>query len=107
MSAGEPLGILAGDGELPLRLDQGAIQAGRPVFVVGIEGWAEPSALAGLPHAVERLGATSAILGHLRARGIRQLVLAGRASRPSIASLRPDAFGVTLLARLGKAFFAG
>jgi DUF1009 family protein len=107
VSAGEPLGILAGGGEFPLRLAQGAIQAGRPVFVVGIEGWAEPAALAGLPHAVERLGATSAILGHLRARGIRQLVLAGRASRPSIASLRPDALGVTLLARFGAAFFAG
>jgi UDP-2,3-diacylglucosamine hydrolase len=103
----EPLGILAGGGDFPLRLAQGAIRAGRPIFIVGIEGWADPRLLAGLPHAMERLGAASAILGHLRARGIRQVVLAGRASRPAMASLRPDALGVKLLARIGAAYFAG
>ncbi|HYZ31003.1 MAG TPA: UDP-2,3-diacylglucosamine diphosphatase LpxI, partial [Crenalkalicoccus sp.] len=81
--------------------------AGRPVFAVALEGWAEPAAWAGLPHVVERVGAAGRILGALRARGVRQLVMAGRAARPSLLALRPDATGARILARIGRAFFQG
>ena len=105
--AGAPLGIIAGGGDFPLRLARAAEAAGRPVFVVGIEGWADPIELAGVPHVMERLGAAGSILDHMRRHQARDLVLAGRARRPSIASLRPDAFGVKVLGRLGRAVFAG
>ena len=105
--AGGTLGILAGGGELPLRVARAAQTAGRPVFAVVISGWGDPAQWAGLPHAVERLGAAGRILSRLRAANVRQLVLTGRARRPSVAALRPDPVGVRVVARIGAGFFLG
>ncbi len=102
-----PLGILAGGGELPLRVARAACGAGRPVFAVVLHGWGDPAQWAELPHAVERPGAAGRILSHLRGAGARQLVLAGRARRPTVAALRPDAFGLRVVARIGAAFLGG
>lgn len=106
-TGGGTLGILAGGGELPLRVARAAVDAGRPVFGVVLRGWGEPEAWAGLPHAVERPGAAGRILGHLRSAGARQIVLTGRARRPSVSSLRPDAYGLRVIARVGTAFLLG
>lgn len=104
---GGTLGILAGGGELPLRVARAARSAGRPVFAVVLSGWGDPAQWAGLPHVVERPGAAGRILGLLRAKGVRQLVLTGRVRRPSVSTLRPDAVGVRVVARIGTAFFLG
>ena len=101
------LGILAGGGELPLRLARAARGAGRPVFAVVLSGWGDPAQWSGLPHAVERPGAAGRILARLRAERVRQLVLAGRARRPSVAALRPDAVGMRIVARIGTGFLLG
>ena len=106
-ATGGTLGILAGGGELPLRVARAAKDAGRPVFAVVMRDWGEPEAWAGLPHAVERPGAAGRILELLRAAKVRQIVLAGRARRPSAASLRPDAYGLRVIARVGSAFLLG
>ncbi|MBV1798326.1 LpxI family protein [Siccirubricoccus sp. G192] len=106
-ASGAPLGILAGGGELPLHVARTALAAGRPVFVVALAGWADPAAWAGIPHVLERPGAAGRILARLRAEGVRQLVMIGQAQRPSMLGLRPDAAGARLLARIGRAFFAG
>lgn len=101
------LGILAGGGELPLRVARAARDAGRPVFAVVVRDWGEPTDWAGLPHAVERLGAAGRILSLLRAADVRQIVLTGRARRPSVSALRPDAVGLRVIARIGTAFLLG
>ena len=101
------LGILAGGGELPLRVARAARNAGRPVFAVVLDGWGDPAHWAGVPHAVERPGAAGRILSRLRAERVRQLVLAGRVRRPSVATLRPDAVGVRIVARIGTGFLLG
>jgi len=101
------LGILACGGELPLSLARTALAAGRPVFAVALEGWADPAAWTGMPHIVERPGAAGSILAALRRHGVQQLVMAGRAKRPSVFSLRPDVAGARILARIGRAFFGG
>lgn len=106
-AAGGTLGILACGGDLPLSVARTARAAGRPVFAVALDGWADPAAWADMPHIVERVGAAGRILGALRREGVRQVVLAGRAVRPSLLSLRPDATGARILARIGRAFFAG
>jgi DUF1009 family protein len=106
-AAGGTLGILAGGGELPLRVARAARDAGRPVFAVVMRDWGEPEAWAGLPHAVERPGAAGRILSLLRAAQVRQVVLTGRARRPSVSSLRPDAYGLRVIARIGTAFLLG
>ena len=101
------LGILAGGGTLPGRVAAAAQAAGRRVFLVGLEGFAEPAVLAPFPHEAARIGAAGRILGLLRANACGDLVLVGPVRRPSLLDLRPDAEGARLLARIGRAAFTG
>lgn len=103
----EPLGIIAGGGALPLQVARAAGAVGRPVFFLGLDGFADPRALAPYPHEIVRLGAGGRMLALLRARGCIDVVLIGRVRRPSLLDLRPDAEGARLLARIGRAAFAG
>lgn len=77
------------------------------MFLVGFEGFAEPSVLAPFPHEMIRLAAAGRILAALRAHGCEDLVLVGPVRRPSLLDLRPDAEGARILARIGRAAFAG
>lgn len=101
------LGILAGGGILPGRVAAAAVASGREVFVVGLDGYAEPDIIAPYPHAMARLGAAGRILTLLRERNCRDLVLIGPVRRPSILDIRPDMEGTRLLARIGRAAFGG
>ena len=60
MAADGPLGIVAGNGALPRRLIENCRAAGRPVFVLALEGEADQATVAGVPHAWCRLGAAAA-----------------------------------------------
>ena len=104
---GGTLGILAGGGPFPGRVAAAAQAVGRKVFMVALEGYAEPAVVAAYPHASARLGAAGRILSLLRRQGCRDLVLVGPVRRPSILDLRPDAEGARLLARIGRAAFSG
>jgi hypothetical protein len=84
------LGILAGSGELPLRLIEACRAQDRPYFVLGFAGSCEPASLDGQPHGVMRLGAAGSGLKLLHDNGVEELVLAGGVRRPSLAELRPD-----------------
>lgn len=107
MTASGVLGVIAGGGSLPLRVAAAAAARGRKVFVVGLEGFADPAQLAPFPHAFARLGAGGRILELLRGAGVGELVLAGQVKRPGFFDLRPDAAGAGLLARIGRAAFLG
>jgi hypothetical protein len=102
-----PLGILAGSGRLPVRVAAAAAAAGRAVFIIGLDGFADAAALAPWPHTVIRMGAAGRILAALRTNGCRDLVLIGAVRRPSFFDMRPDAEGTRLLARAGRAAFLG
>lgn len=101
------LGILAGGGPLPGRVAAAAKAGGRQVFMVGLDGFAEKAILGPHPHAIARLGAAGRILQLLRENGCRDLVIVGPVRRPSLFDLRPDAEGARILARIGRAAFAG
>lgn len=101
------LGIIAGGGPMPLRVAAAAQAAGRAVFVVALEGFAEPARFGSYRHAAARIGAAGRILDLLRENGVRDVVLIGTVRRPSFFDLRPDAEGAKLLARVGRAAFAG
>ena len=102
-----PLGILAGGGPFPGQVAAAASSAGRAVFIVGFEDFAEPAVIAPYKHAVVRLGAAGRMLSLLRAEGCRDLVLVGPVRRPSLLDLRPDAEGARILARIGRSAFSG
>ena len=59
------LGIIAGGGVLPVKVAAAARAAGRGVFIVGLEGFADPAILAPWPHEIRRLGAASRIIAAL------------------------------------------
>ncbi len=107
MSAPPTLGILAGGGPIPGQVAAAARAAGRDVFIVGLEGFAQAAVIAPYKHEVIRIGAVSRILAALRAHGCQDLVMIGAVRRPSIFDLRPDAEGARLLARAGRMAIAG
>jgi DUF1009 family protein len=101
------LGILAGGGSLPFQVASAARASGRAVFVVGLEGFADTARLPPWPHEVIRMGAMGRILTALRANGCQDIVMIGPVRRPSLFDMRPDAMGTKILARIGRAAFAG
>ena len=107
MTTPRSLGILAGGGPMPGRVAAAARAAGREVFIVGLEGFAQPAVIGAYPHEVIRIGAAGRIIATLRARGCQDLVLIGTVRRPSFFDLRPDGEGAKLLGRIGRAAFAG
>jgi hypothetical protein len=101
MADSRPLGIIAGSGGLPGRVIAGCRAAGREVFVLALEGDADPATVAAAPHAWCRLGGAATGLDLLRSRGVTELVLAGGVRRPTLAGLRPDWRAAKFLARVG------
>jgi DUF1009 family protein len=105
--AGEALGLIAGGGLMPVRVADAAAKAGRPVFCLLVEGYANPADFARFPHEVVPLGAIGRMFAALRARGVRDLVLTGRVTRPSLLSFRFDAEGARQLAKLSMRAILG
>ncbi len=77
------------------------------LFVLALEGQAEPSLVAGVAHRWNRLGAVGAGLARLREAGVRDVVLAGRVRKPGWLALRPDAKAIAVLARVAGGLAAG
>jgi len=102
-----PLGMIVGGGLLPQRAAAAAAAAGRTPHVVVLEGFGDPADYAAYPHIVCRLGAGGRMLDWLRGLGVRDLVLAGRVTRPSFLALRPDAGAARLLPKVGMKAFGG
>lgn len=97
----ERLGVLAGAGELPLRVIAAARALSRPVFVLAFEGIADPSVVTGEAHAWVRLGAVGEGMRLLHEAGVVDLVMAGSVLRPSLAALRPDWRATKFFGRIG------
>ena len=96
------LGILAGGGSLPGQVAAAAAAAGRAVFMIGLQGFADPAVLAAWPHEVIRITAAGRILAALRAHHCQDVVMIGPVRRPSLLGLRPDAEGARILARIDR-----
>ena len=103
------LGIVAGSGELPRVLIQACQETGRPYYVLALEDTAEEATatLAGEHYSVIRFGAIGKAFDILRKHNISELVMAGRVTRPRIATIRPDLKGAKLLARIGAQLMTG
>jgi DUF1009 family protein len=84
-----PLGILACAGSLPIEIAETARAAGRPVHIVGIEGFAEPR-IEAYSHQILNIGQVGGMLSSLRRAGCRELVIAGALRRPNLLRVRVD-----------------
>lgn len=99
------LGLIAGRGRLPLDIARAARRRGLEVAAVAFHGDTEPE----LAESVTRvrwlhLGEIGALLSWLREAGVTEAILAGKILKTNLygdlASLRPDARAISLLAAL-------
>jgi DUF1009 family protein len=87
------LGIIAGGGELPRAIAEGARANGREVFVVALEksgDWTEK-----FPHDRSSMGLVGRTLRLLREHDCREMVFAGYVDRPNFFKLRYDLKGLS------------
>lgn len=101
------LAILAGKGDLPVRIAEACIRTKRDYVMIGVEENTPEETVAEHPHFWIKLGTLGKAFEQMRAENVGSLVLAGRIERPSITTLRPDKVTAKLLAKLGAKMFAG
>jgi DUF1009 family protein len=99
------LGVLAGGGQLPVRVIEACRAAGRDFFVLAFEGQTDPATVIDTPHAWVRLGAVGEALKRLHEAAVTEVVMAGPVTRPSFEDLRPDWRGAMFLAKVGARAF--
>src|SRR5271169_4839927 len=75
------LGIIAGGGELPCAIAESALEAGRAVFIVALQGSADET-IARFPHEWAGIGEVGKALKLLRAHDCSDILLVGRVARP-------------------------
>jgi len=90
------LGLIAGGGGLPAAVAARCDAEDRPVFIVRLEGFADPH-LTRWPGADFGMAQIGAILKALKAEKCAAVCLAGIVSRPDFKTLKPDFKGATLL----------
>ncbi|MBF0267065.1 MAG: UDP-2,3-diacylglucosamine diphosphatase LpxI [Alphaproteobacteria bacterium] len=97
------LGIIAGSGRLAELVASAALSQGRDVFLLALEGQADPAFIAAskLPHAWVRLGAAGQGFDALRNAKASDVVMAGGVRRPSLKELAPDWRAAKFFARIG------
>lgn len=98
----ENLGILAGEGELPLQLVHHCLKNNIPVCVVQFKDceYTDYPDVPILRTPIEKVGA---IFKFFQSHRVSNVVMIGNLKRPDMASLRPDWQGIKTLARIAKA----
>ncbi len=95
------LGIVAGAGDLPVRIIQACRETGRPFHVIAIEDQTPATTVADVPHTWLPLSAAGKAVKTFRREGVEELVMAGDIRRPSLSELKPDLWTARFLARAG------
>jgi len=107
MADGNTLGIIAGSGNLPLAVARTAQSAGRKVFVLALEGMANPDEVSPFPHGWASLGEVGKAIKLLKEAGCSELTMAGKVPRPEFSKLKLDTRGALALPRVIAAAMKG
>ena len=97
------IGILAGEGKMPVYIAKKALSRGYDVYVLGLKGNARLADYKGLATATGqiRLGQLGAGIEFFKSRGVSEVVMAGRVQHTSIfTNLMPDKRGFAFLTSL-------
>lgn len=97
----EPIGIVAGAGELPAKLIAAARAAQRPFLVIALKDQADPQVIGDAPHRWFRLGEAGSAIRALKDAGCVDLVMAGAVKRPGMLQLMPDRATAAFFAKFG------
>ena len=93
------LGIIAGLGELPVKIAREALQAGRKIHVLRVAGFVEP-ALDEFPGEIVGIGQIGHQIKSLKAAGCDEIVFAGIVKRPDFSDIKLDMKGARLLPKV-------
>ena len=99
MSGQGTLGIIAGGGDLPLAIAESAKAAGRSVFVIGLEGMADPG-VGRFEHGFAAIGELGKLVRLLKQANVSHVTFAGRVARPNFSALKLDTRGALALPRV-------
>ena len=102
----KPLGIIAGQGDLPLSIAKNVMATGGTVFCVRVEGLAD-TALDEFSGKTLNLGALDSMYAALREAGCEKVLFAGYITRPDFAAIAFDDAGQALLPEIMRAAALG
>ena len=102
------LGLIAGAGQLPHRLLAAAHSQNIDTVAIGITGNTDADLFAHHPqHRWLEINEIVRTLEIFKQEGVSHILMAGKLSRPALSSLRPPLLAAKIVARIGKAMFAG
>lgn len=101
-----PLGIIAGSGNLSVRVAQSARQQGRDVYVIRIKGF-EESELDDFPGEVVGIGQVAKQIKLLKSAKCTEIVFAGIIRRPDFHNIKLDLGGIKILPEVLKVAKSG
>ncbi|MBN8553367.1 MAG: UDP-2,3-diacylglucosamine diphosphatase LpxI [Caulobacterales bacterium] len=90
------LGLIAGGGDLPIRIVEACRAQGRPVFVIRLKGYAD-DVLQSSEGVDLALGEFGKCLDALKKANCAAVCLAGKVSRPDFSTFKVDLKGMTVL----------
>lgn len=97
------LGIIAGQGQLPLKLMQAGFKQQYEIYVVALKGQADAAQFTTAAQHLEiRLGAPAKAIKFFQDHQVRDIIFAGGVKRPSLSHLRPDNWAVKHLMHLKR-----
>jgi len=100
MNAPAPkLAIIAGGGQLPLKLAEVCAETGRAYVVVALSGWADDT-VAEHPHRWCQVGEQGVLMKYLKEETVQEIVLVGNVQRPDFKNLKIDWAGAKLLPKV-------
>lgn len=96
-----PLGMIAGSGNLPVRVAQSVIKQGREVYVIRIKGFEERE-LENYPGEVVGIGQVARQIKLLKSANCQDIVFAGIIRRPNFHDIKLDLGGIKILPEVLK-----
>ncbi|MCC8372085.1 MAG: UDP-2,3-diacylglucosamine diphosphatase LpxI [Rickettsia endosymbiont of Pseudomimeciton antennatum] len=101
------VGIIAGNGLLPISLAESFIKQGGQCYIVALEGEADPVLYKNFTHQFFKIGMVRPIIEYFRKYDVKNIILAGGVNRPNFKAIKVDLMGSRLLARILKQKFLG
>lgn len=101
------IGIIAGNGSLPISLANSFIKQGGQCYIAALEGEANPALYKDFTHQFFKIGMVKPIIEYFRKYDVKNIILAGGLNRPNLRSIKVDLMGSRLLARILKQKFLG
>lgn len=101
------VGIIAGNGLLPISLANSFIKQGGQCYIAALEGEANPVLYKDFTHQFFKIGMVKPIIEYFRKYDVKNIILAGSVNRLNLRSIKVDLMGSRLLARILKQKFLG